>query len=207
MGGVVRMLAILLGLLLVPGAGTGAAEGVPHHSRFLAGSLLIAAPRMRDPRFAETVIYLVDHDSGGAFGLVVNRPMGPVNLGELMRALALDTDPDTDAAEVLVRYGGPVQPDRLWVLHSADWVGDSTTHRLGPMAMSTGADVLEAIGHHTGPRRHQIVMGYAGWGPDQLEGEIARGDWITAPLDPDLVFGGDDAAKWRRASEIGGVAL
>ena len=108
--GVARMLVLAIAVLLVPLPGTGAGRDVPRHDRFLVGSLLIAAPGMPDPRFAETVIYIVEHDAGGAFGLVVNRPMGEFNLGELMRALGLNTDSDTNERSVAVRYGGPVQP-------------------------------------------------------------------------------------------------
>ena len=121
--GVVRVFVLAVALLLVPLPGTGAGRDVPRHDRYLVGSLLIAAPGMPDPRFAETVIYIVEHDSSGAFGLVVNRPMGEFNLGELMRALGLNSDSDIDARNVAMRYGGPVQPELLWVLHGSDWTG------------------------------------------------------------------------------------
>lgn len=187
------------------GAAEDSGDPAPGKSGFTQGQLVVAAPGMPDPRFAESVIYMVEHNSRGAFGLIVNRPFGSGPLHEFLMGLGLPAP--EKSGDVLLHYGGPVDPGRLFVLHSSDWKSPHTVAARGPIAATAHPDVLEAIAGGHGPRHSLVILGYAGWGPQQLEHEMARGDWITAPADPDLVFDDDAETKWERASKTGGLAL
>lgn len=171
----------------------------------LRGQLLVAATSMSDPRFAHAVIYMVKHDAGGAFGLMVNRPLGAGPLDKLLRGFGLP--PGDASGEVTLRLGGPVEPDSLYVLHSSDWRGQSTFGVAGGLAVTATPEVLRAIAAGTGPRRYLLIVGYAGWGPGQLESEMAREDWLSAPADADVIFDADDAGKWDRVSAGAGITL
>ncbi len=166
----------------------------------LAGQLLIAAPGMGDPRFAQTVILMVRHDRTGAFGIVINRPMGERSLAGLLAALG-DQDAGADQrnlGNVKVFAGGPVQPELGFVLHSTDYRLPDTTDIDGRIAMTGNREILRAIASkageapgtsdRAGPQHSLIAFGYAGWGPGQLEGELAQRAWFAAPADPKLVF-------------------
>ena len=178
----------------------------PASSPYIAGQFLVAAPGMPDPRFAETVIYMVDHDRDGAFGVIVNRPVGRGPLDKFLKGFGIEAKNSEGVVRLL--YGGPVEyPNRLFVIHTSDWWGESTIHVNGPVALSVQPDVLKAVADGTGPRDSMVVLGYAGWGPNQLELEMARNDWVTAPLDMEIVFDEDIASKWERATEAAGIPL
>ena len=193
-----------LGLIALLAA--GAAAGVDAdaaRAASLTGKALVARESMPDPRFQETVIYLVDHDETGALGLVVNKPtaIGPV--GALLDELGIDAREfglDLQGS-ITLHYGGPVDPGRGFVLHSADYEIDGTRTVSSGIAMTTNPEALIDIALGQGPRRSLIIFGYSGWGPLQLEGELARGDWKVIDADADLVLGTDHEDKWRRALE------
>jgi putative transcriptional regulator len=163
----------------------------------LAGRLLVAAPGMRDPRFAETVIYLVRHDRSGAMGLVVNKPLGDISLAALRERFG--RPPGGAQGSISVFWGGPVDPGRAFMLHTLDFKAKGTVVVDGRFALSGDPSILEAIAAGTGPRHKLLAVGHAGWGPGQLEGEMEAEGWITAAADESLVFDGDHAGKWRRA--------
>lgn len=171
----------------------------------LAGQLLVASPTLADPRFAHTVIYMVAHDGGGAMGLVLNRELGEGSLQALLRGFGVEAARVDGLARL--QYGGPVEPARGFVLHSADYSGDSTKVIGDGVALSTGFDVLKALANGNGPQRRRFYLGYAGWGPGQLEGELAHDDWLTAPADPSLIFGDDADAVWDKAMKAAGRTL
>lgn len=188
-------------------AGTAAASDGPPGaapSPYLRGQLLVAAPSMPDPRFAHAVIYMVKHDARGAFGLIVNKPLGSGPLAKLVQGFGLP--PGEAAGDVTLHFGGPVEADSLYVLHSADWRGQ-TTFGDGPLAVTATPEVFQAIAAGKGPGRYLVIIGYAGWGPGQLEGEMARDDWLSAPADADFVFDKDAAGKWERISGKAGITL
>ncbi len=164
---------------------------------FLTGKLLVAAPDMPDPRFKETVILVVEHDHRGALGLVVNRRLGTVELARFFENLGLESK--NVRGVVRIHYGGPVQPEFGFVIHSTDFSSGDTREVTPEIAVSPEAEVLRAIAHGEGPRRVLFAVGYAGWGPGQLEEEMRRDDWFTAPADLDIVFDDDVATKWKRA--------
>lgn len=170
-----------------------------------AGGFLVASPKMTDPRFAQTVILIVNHDSSGAMGLVINRSFGTGSLKSLLKGFGIEKA--TVDRTVSLRYGGPVEQARGFVLHSEDYTGPSTRVVGDGVALSTGFDILKALAGGTGPRRAQFLLGYAGWGPGQLEGEMARGDWLSAPADDRLIFSEDLDRVWDEALEHAGTTL
>ena len=183
-------------------AGAAERSGV---SPSLAGQFLVASPKMPDPRFAHTVVYMVSHDENGAMGLVVNRSYGRGPLKSLLQGFGVEK---TKAEEtVVLHYGGPVEQVRGFVLHSADYRGPSTQVVADDVALSTGFDILKALAAGGGPRRRLFLLGYAGWGPSQLEGEIARNDWLTAPADERLIFSDDAEKIWQEALKRAGTPL
>jgi putative transcriptional regulator len=144
-----------------------------------------------------TVIYMVHHDAGGAMGLVVNRPLGDTPLAALLEGLGIEGNGVKGG--VRLHYGGPVEPRRGLVLHTSDYASEGTRVVGGGIAITVGTAILRAIGAGTGPRRSLVALGYAGWAPGQLEGEIAAGAWVVVPADEGLVFDQDYEKKWDRA--------
>ena len=191
-------------LALAPAAAADPSSGAaPAPS--VGGRLLVAAPGMPDPRFAEAVIYMVRHDARGAFGLIINRPLGAGPLGKLLKGFGLPSD--GAGGDVTLHFGGPVEPDSLYVLHSSEWRGQTTFGVEGRLAVTATPEVFRAIAGGSGPKRWLLVIGYAGWGPGQLESEMARDDWLSAPADADLVFDRDAETKWNRVSAVAGITL
>ncbi len=185
----------------------GGEEGVvaPKHTPFLAGQLLVVTQKLGDPRFAHTVIYMVNHDAKGAMGLIVNRAYGVGPLNKLLKGFGIE---DEDATGTIrLHYGGPVDTEHGFVLHSTDFEGPDTRVVNKEVAITTKLEVLKAIAKGEGPKRSLFALGYAGWGPGQLEGEIARDDWVTAPADQNLIFSDDLESTWDRAIKLAGVAL
>ncbi len=186
-------------LFLAMALGAGAQE------RSVAGQLLVASESMSDPRFRETVIYMIEHNEDGALGLVVNRPLGAAPVAALMEHLGLDTR--QARGEIPMHLGGPVEPGRGFVLHSAD-VMDESSEEISPgVAISTTANILRLIGRGEGPKHSLFAFGYAGWGPGQLDGELARADWVVIAGETDVVFAEDPALTWQRAMQRRGVDL
>jgi putative transcriptional regulator len=171
----------------------------------LAGQLLIASPSMGDPRFTQTVVLMARHDKTGAFGIVINRPVGERPLASLLEALG-EKDAGVEGS-VRIFAGGPVQRDLGFVVHSADYRASGTIAVDGRVAVTANRDVLRDIARKQGPKKSLIAFGYAGWGPGQLEGEMALRAWFTAEDDEGLVFDEDrdkvwDAAMKRRTQDL-----
>jgi putative transcriptional regulator len=196
--GAVLALTALLVATLSCGQDGAAAQSVPvPGAPSLAGRLLVAAPGMRDPRFAETVIYLVRHDRSGAMGLVVNKPLGDIPLTALLERFG--GAPGTARGSIRAFWGGPVDAGRAFMLHIPDVKAEGTLVVDGRFALSGDPKILAAIASGSGPRRSLLAIGYAGWGSGQLEGEMEDEGWITAAADESLLFDDDHAGKWRRA--------
>jgi putative transcriptional regulator len=162
----------------------------------LAGQLLIASPDMRDPRFDHAVILMVRHDRDGALGIVINRRVGERSLAQLLAAIG-ETADATDKVPVFL--GGPVQPDMALVLHSAEYRCPGTLDIDGLVAMTANPQILRDMAAKAGPQKTLFALGYAGWGPGQLDGEMAHNVWYTAPEDPKLVFDDDRDKVWDHA--------
>jgi putative transcriptional regulator len=164
---------------------------------FLTGQLLIAMPAMEDPRFAQSVIYLCAHTPEGAMGLVLNRPLQRPKFDELLRQL--DVAPVPPARRIRLCAGGPMDNARGFVLHTTDWTGEGSLRVNDTLALTASLDVLKAIAEGNGPREGLLALGYAGWGPGQLDAEIQQNAWLSVPADETIVFDADHDTKWRRA--------
>jgi len=172
--------------------------------RYLTGQLLIAMPGLTEEPFARTVIYLCAHSATGAMGLVVNKAMPQIDFPELLEQLGIE---DAErAGHRAVLYGGPVESGRGFVLHSAEFVREGTMVVDDKVALTATVDILRAIAGGDGPRDHLLALGYAGWGPGQLDQEIQANGWLNAPADPDLIFDADLDSKWERAIAKLGVS-
>ena len=171
--------------------------GSDNNGDYLTGQLLIAMPNMRDPRFARTVIYVCAHNADGAMGLVVNRLVGSVTFPDLLVQLGIDTEAVTE--EIRVHFGGPVESGRGFVLHSGEYHHASTLQVAEQMALTATIDILQDIAKGAGPRRSLLALGYAGWGPGQLDAEIQSNGWLNVSADEQLVFDEDLDGKWKRA--------
>ena len=170
----------------------------------LTGKIIIAMPAMGDPRFALTVSLICAHSAQGAMGLILNKPLNDLNFSQLLTQLNIPRAPA--GRDIRVHFGGPVDRGRGYVLHSADFTtGTSTLAIPGGYGMTATLDILEAIARGEGPSEALLALGYSGWGPGQLEAEIARNDWLTADVSGDLVFAPDNAGKWTRALKSLGV--
>ena len=183
--------ALLAAVLLTP-----AATDSPEIAS-LAGQLLIASPNIGDPRFAHTVILMVKHDKDGAFGITINRPVGEKSIASLLEAPGEDISDIEGTLSVFA--GGPVQQELGFVVHSAEYRRDETIEVDEHVAMTASRQILRDIGHNHGPQKSLFALGYAGWGPGQLENELARHDWFTAPEEPKLIFDDDRANLWEDA--------
>jgi putative transcriptional regulator len=170
---------------------------------YLTGQLLIAMPQMDDPRFARSVIYLCAHSEDGAMGLVLNKPLDQLTLGELLNHLGIA--PKNDLSKGRVHFGGPVDSARGFVLHSADYTDDGTTVIADGIALTATVTILHAIGEGLGPRNSLLALGYAGWGPGQLDAEIQANGWLHAPVDQEIVFDPNQETKWQRAIQKIGI--
>ncbi len=175
----------------------GPAAAEPPEIAALTGQLLIAAPTIGDPRFSHTVILMVRHDREGAFGIVINRPVGEGSVASLLEAAGEDVSGISGSVKIFA--GGPVQQELGFVVHSAEYRLDETLEVDGRVAMTANRQVLRDIGHNRGPVKSLFALGYAGWGPGQLEGELAHHDWFTTPAEPTLIFDDDRANLWEDA--------
>jgi putative transcriptional regulator len=163
----------------------------------LAGMMLLAMPTMTDDRFARTVIYLCNHTSDGAMGLIVNQHAESVRFPTIIEQLGIESSISLD--DKPVHIGGPVESSRGFVLHSPDYVRDSTRVIDENFALTATVDILRAMATGRGPRQSVFALGYAGWAPGQLDAEIQQNGWLIAKADADLVFGTDNGTKWDRA--------
>src|SRR5690242_13974941 len=163
----------------------------------LAGQLLVAMPQMQDPRFARSVIYLCAHNEEGAMGLIVNKLLESLTLPDLLKQLDIAAEGLRGTAPVHV--GGPVDSGRGFVLHSVDYVEEATLVVGGQFGLTATLDILRAMGRGAGPRRCLMALGYAGWGPGQLDAEIQANGWLHVAADEAIVFDEDLSDKWQRA--------
>jgi putative transcriptional regulator len=182
-------------------------------SEYLDGQMLIAMPVMEDERFQRSVIYMCAHSPEGAMGIIVNRPAGSIDFPGLLMQLNIIKKGERitlgeDAEAMKVLRGGPVETGRGFVLHSSDFfIKDSTLPIDDEISLTATLDILKAIATGSGPKRAILALGYAGWGPGQLENELQHNGWLHCPADPDLVFGKDVDSKYERALKKLGIEL
>jgi len=166
-------------------------------SGYLAGQMLIAMPQMRDARFSRTVVYLCAHTKEGAMGLVINRMFNGLSFPDLLEQLNIEPTPLCDP--VKIHFGGPVEAGRGFVLHSTDYVQETTLVVNDEIGLTATIDVLKAIAQGEGPARSLLALGYAGWGAGQLDNEIRDNAWLSVEPDDELLFGAGLDTKWERA--------
>lgn len=179
-----------------------------HQSNNLTGKLLIAMPGMLDPRFERSVILICSHSDDGAMGLVVNRPMPDIGFAHLLEQLGIETS--ENIINIPVGFGGPVEPGRGFVLHHSQTVSDEDTPegtlRIdNSLAMTSTRDILEDFARGQGPQPALLALGYAGWGPGQLDDEILDNGWLTSDCGDDIIFGDRNDDKWTQAMRGLGV--
>ena len=168
----------------------------------LSGQLLIAMPGMQDPRFEHSVIFVCAHNGNGAMGLIVNKPFDAITFFGLLEQLGVSKKGGNNSIDV--QLGGPVDASRGFVLHSQDYICEGSMVVDDDVALTATLDILRAIADGHGPRRCLLALGYAGWGPGQLDTEILNNGWLNVQSDEDLVFGEDLDFKWAQAmSKIG----
>jgi len=171
----------------------------------LAGQLLIAMPQMYDPFFSRSVVYLCAHDTdSGARGLIINKTIDGLTLQELYAQLKIE--PVMQERPQPVHFGGPVAPGHSFVLHSADYREEGTLALGAEFAVTATLDIFRATGRGEGPRRGIVALGYAGWGPGQLDSEIQANGWLLVAADAHLVFDAEDDSKWQQALAKLGVS-
>ncbi len=180
------VIATLLGLLAV--ASPAEADDA------LVGQLLVAAPQVSEAVFSHTVILIVQHSDRGALGIVINQPFEEKTIASLLDAFG-----KSDASvhgTVQVYAGGPMEPGVGFIIHTVDYHRAETQPIDSHIALTASVEVLRDMGHDKGPKKSLVALGYAGWGPGQLEVELARHDWLTIPENPALIFDDDRKKVW-----------
>jgi putative transcriptional regulator len=178
---------------------TGDDSGLDPDAEFLGGRLLIAMPGIEDPRFEQALVLVCAHTPEHAMGITLNRPLDGVTVPDLLSRLGVQTT--IELPPQLVLAGGPVERERGFVLHTDDFTApESTVPVADGVSLTATRDVLQAMGDpDVRPRCSTLALGYAGWGPGQLEREIRENVWLTCDVDEKLVFDDEHASKWSRA--------
>ena len=171
---------------------------------YLAGKFLIAGPNMADKRFKRTVIYMCAHDENHAMGIIINRPKKDLSLSTMLPHLDVK-DPIT-YQDSPVLYGGPVDSERGFVLHSLDFIDPANSLKLGKnLGLTTSKSILHALTRPNAPKKAVMALGYAGWTAGQLEAEILHNSWFISPADDKIIFAPNAKEKWEQALAKSGV--
>ncbi len=177
----------------------------PHsmsNAAFLKNQFLVAMPGLEDENFVHTVSLLCEHNDAGAIGLVINKPT-ELKLGEMMEQMGLEhTQLDDDA---IVYWGGPVQPERGFVIHGEPGGWESSLKLADDLYITTSRDILRAIGMGEGPQQYFVALGYAGWGAGQLEAEMLHNSWLNTPISDEVLFQLPLRDRWQAATRLLGV--
>ena len=170
----------------------------------LTGKILVAMPEMGDPRFSSAVIFMCSHSKSGAMGLTINKPSDRHSFSDLLKQLRIEVYPHTP--DLPVNIGGPVEAGRGFVLHSPEYDSGEGTLKIGSdYGMTASFEVLEELSKGEGPDKGILALGYSGWGPGQIEDEIAMNGWLVSEASEDLIFGSDNNNKWTNALKLMGV--
>ena len=176
-----------------------------HPDDSLANQLLIAMPGMLDPNFSTTVTLICEHNDDGALGIVINRPT-PLRLGGLFEQLSVE-DADASAANRPVLAGGPVGPERGFVLHGPEQSYESTLEVSDEIRLTLSRDIIDAMAAGDGPEDALVALGYAGWDAGQLEEEMLANSWLNVPATPEIVFETPFADRWNSAARTLGIDI
>jgi putative transcriptional regulator len=170
--------------------------------KFLTGQLLLAMPGIGDPRFEKAVIAMCVHDEEGALGIGLGRIVPRIGFHDLLKQL--DIEPGV-APDVAIHLGGPVEPQRGFILHSLDWGGEGSVQVAERWVLTATLGILRAIAEGRGPTRWIAALGYAGWGPGQLEQELCSNGWFATPGSDELLYDSDVDSRWFRAFSGAGI--
>lgn len=181
------------------------ANKLKEKGNYLEGQLLIATPSLRFSCFERSVIYLCVHNEGGAMGIIINQTINDIKSSLIWDYFKIDTK--DQQITLPVHFGGPVESARGFILHSDDYKKPEALHVRNGLALSSNLEILKDISSGAGPENKIFALGYAGWGPNQLESEIEANSWISVPATRELVFGTDNSAKWNKAAKSIGVDL
>ena len=171
----------------------------------LTNHFLIAMPQLDDPNFFHSVTYICQHDAEGAMGIIINQPLD-MKLGDILQHLEIDND-DQDLAQQPIYFGGPVQQDRGFILHSPSRNWRGTLFISDEIALTSSSDILDDIAAHKGPKQSLVALGYAGWGAGQLEEELAQNAWLSVPASAEIIFDTPVEKRWQKAASLLGVDL
>ena len=172
-------------------------------------NFLIATEKMNDNRFEKTVIAMLENDEDGAWGLVINKPLGSIPLAMLIDPSLSNTPEEREklyGINILIFWGGPVEVKKIFVLHSSEYQSESTKN-YGGISISQDYNILFDIAEDRGPEKSLVILGYSGWGSGQLEGEMERDHWILSDLDSDIIFEKESMKKWPKAYENSFIRL
>lgn len=161
---------------------------------------LIATEKMKDDRFEKTVIAMLENDESGAWGLVINKPIGSLPIALLINP-SLNTSEEREElykVNIPVFWGGPVEVKKIFILHSNEYQSDSTNN-YGSFSVTRNYDILFDIAKNRGPKKSLVILGYSGWGDGQLEGEMERDHWILSDIDLNIIFDKEAETKWNKA--------
>lgn len=172
---------------------------------YLTNQFLIAMPSLMDPNFFQTVTYISEHNAGGALGIVINRPLN-LTLRELLEHLRISIE-KPEIGSVPVYFGGPVQTEQGFVIHSPLGEWGSTLRVSDRIGITTSVDILQALARGEGPDQLLVALGYAGWGQGQLEREMAENAWLSGPTDPTILFQVPSEKRWSAAAALLGIDL
>lgn len=164
----------------------------------LVNHFLIATPELDDSHFHRTVVYVCAHGEEGAMGLVINRPLLDMKLADVFEEMQIKVDNNLQLPSIVL-LGGPLQPDRGFVLHKPQQPWQSTLMVCDTVAVTSSQDILQAMARNEGPKDALMILGYSGWTSEMLEKEIADNDWLVAPANIDIIFGTPFADRWQRA--------
>jgi putative transcriptional regulator len=174
-------------------------------SSYLSNQFLIAMPLLADPNFHQTVTYIGEHNDNGALGIVINRPLA-LTVGELLAHLNIPLE-RPDIAAMPIYAGGPVQPEQGFVVHTPLGQWNCTLRVSDQIGITTSRDILHALAQGEGLQHALVALGYAGWGPGQLEQELVQNAWLSSPSDLDILFDLPSARRWAAAAALLGVDL
>lgn len=168
----------------------------------LKNHFLIAMPSMNDPYFSRSVTYICEHDENGAMGLIINQPISQLSVSQLLKKMELDNhDSQDNELSRPVYHGGPVSPERGFVLHKSQMPWSSSIQISDQLSITTSKDILQVLGTEATPEQYLITLGYAGWTAGQLEEEIKANSWLTIEADLEILFDTDPGERWEKATK------
>ncbi len=172
----------------------------------MKGHILISMPHLTDPYFGRSLVFICEHDENGAMGLIINKSFEDESVKEIFPTLIVNDDAISEVISP-VHFGGPVDLERGFLLHSADFLTDETIQVNAEFSLTSNSTIIDAIKAGDGPQYFKMLLGYAGWGKGQLEREIENGDWLFQEVTPDFVFKGNEQEKWQSAMQSFGIEI